>query len=246
MNRIHRSPLPAFPGKLLLSLLTAFSLLAGTSARSATEAAPTQQTVPIDSHQAAKLLIHIVKPDYPAVAKVNFIEGAVKLEIRVNKKGRVEQAHVVTGEPLLAAAAVHAVRKWRYRPYVSKHGTAPFITDVVVRFDLHRRDFWHRFPDDPEGFLKKQVRPPKVIARPDPKGSARKVPVKVLVDSDGKVLDVTPLGPEKLVRNLAREDLKAWKFQPAQWGTLTVPWYITVHVPLGAAPQEENASAAGH
>lgn len=247
MNRIRHSPLPVLPwGKVLLSSLTALFLLAGVGARGTTRPSPVWLTEPIDSHLANKLLIYIKKPDYPPIAKVNFIEGAVKLEIRVSEKGRVVQTHVLKGEPLLAVAAMHAVQKWRYRPYVSKGAPSPFLTDVIVRFTLHSHGFWQRFPLDAEAFLKKQVRPPKVVAHPDPEPSEPKVPVKVLVDSKGKVLDVTPMGHQKPVRSVAWKYLQAWKFAPARWGALTVPWYITVQIPLNPAPRKKSASAAGH
>lgn len=230
---------------MLCPLLPAL-LLAAANAQGTTENPASRRITALNNQQAVKLLIHIEKPDYPPIAKVNFIQGSVKLEIRVNAEGRVAQTHVLEGEPLLAVAAMHAVEKWRYRPYVSAQGPVSFVTDVVIRFTLHPHTFWGRFPDDPEGYLQKQVRPPEVIAHPQSSSSVSRVPVKVLVGSDGKVLDATELGTKDPEIGLARKSLTAWKFQPARWGALAVPWYITVQVPLDSTPLDQDASRARH
>jgi len=240
------SPLPVSRWEAFLCLFPLAFLLADPAAHSAMPAPPSQQVAALGSNQAAKLLIHIEKPDYPPIAKVNFIQGPVRLEIRVSAEGRVAETHVVEGEPILAAAAMHAVQQWLYHPCLSPQGAIPFVTDVVVRFTLHPHSFWERFPADPEGYLQKQVHPPEVIAHPQSSPSASRVQVKVLVGSDGKVLDATALGAKEPEIWLARKNLEMWKFQPAHWGTLAVPWYITVQVPLDPAPLDEDASTAKH
>ena len=84
MNQIRRSPLPALSGKVPFSPLLAVFLLAATSVQNATEAAQPRRIALLESHKAVKLLIHLEKPDYPPIAKVNYIQGAVNLEIKVN------------------------------------------------------------------------------------------------------------------------------------------------------------------
>src|SRR5437660_10112253 len=51
---------------------------------------------------------------YPAVAKRMNITGTVKIEVLVAANGTVKTAKVLGGHPLLANAAVDAVRKWRF------------------------------------------------------------------------------------------------------------------------------------
>ena len=226
---------PVYP--ILLAVLLAAPSLQGAQ----THPAP-QQVEALDSHAAAELLIHVAKPDYPAIAKVNLIGGSVKLEITVNPRGRVVEVHVVDGEPILAAAAIQAVRKWLYKPYVSSDGPAPFRTNVVVSFALHSRVFARRFPRDPEGYLEKQIRPPVAISSPRP-DSAADVRLKVLVDSEGKVLDAAAIEATGAEVELARKNLRRWKFRPARWGTLAVPWYIIVKVPIGPAMMDQAANS---
>lgn len=218
-------------------------LLAGGSADSAQ--AQAKHLAKLKAKEASKLLIHVSKPEYPVIARVNYVRGPVKLRIRVNRKGKVVAAHVASGEPLLAAAAIKAIRKWRYRPYVSSKGPEGFKTDVVLTFSLIPFRIKRRLPIHPDKYLKNQVHPPQVLARPQVSHPRKRVKFKVLVSSKGEVLDAVPESRKKSEVELALENLQHWKFRPAYWGALPVPWYMTVKVPLGrpsADPADDSDS----
>ncbi len=53
-------------------------------------------------------------PEYPAIAAKLSLHGTVKLKVRIAPDGTVRSAECVGGHPLLAEAALKAVRKWRY------------------------------------------------------------------------------------------------------------------------------------
>lgn len=55
-----------------------------------------------------------VKPVYPDVARQMHITGTVRLEATVAPDGKVRDARVVGGSPLLAQEATNAVKKWKY------------------------------------------------------------------------------------------------------------------------------------
>ena len=55
-----------------------------------------------------------VKPVYPDVARQMHITGTVRLEATVSPDGKVRDARVVGGSPLLAQEATNAVKKWKY------------------------------------------------------------------------------------------------------------------------------------
>jgi TonB family protein len=55
-----------------------------------------------------------VTPVYPDLAKRMNIVGVVRIQITVAPNGSVKEATLVGGHPLLANAALDAVRKWRY------------------------------------------------------------------------------------------------------------------------------------
>jgi len=57
-----------------------------------------------------------VQPAYPDLARKMKITGTVKVEVTVNPNGTVKDAKVVGGHPVLAGAALEAVKKWRFEP----------------------------------------------------------------------------------------------------------------------------------
>ena len=57
-----------------------------------------------------------VQPAYPELARKMNITGTVKVQVVVGPNGEVKEAKVVGGHPVLAGAALDAVRKWRFEP----------------------------------------------------------------------------------------------------------------------------------
>jgi TonB family protein len=53
---------------------------------------------------------------YPELARKMNIAGTVKVSVVVLPNGTVKDAKVVGGHPVLANAALDAVRKWRFEP----------------------------------------------------------------------------------------------------------------------------------
>jgi TonB family protein len=68
-----------------------------------------------------------VAPLYPDLARRMNITGVVKVQITVDKNGIVKNPKLVGGHPILANAAMDAVRKWRYE-------SGPEETTGVVEF----------------------------------------------------------------------------------------------------------------
>jgi TonB family protein len=55
-----------------------------------------------------------VQPVYPDLARKMNITGTVKVQVIVSPNGSVKDAKVVGGHPVLASAALEAVKKWRF------------------------------------------------------------------------------------------------------------------------------------
>jgi len=55
-----------------------------------------------------------VAPVYPELAKRMSIAGVVKLQVTVAANGSIKNAQVIGGHPVLASAALDAVKKWRF------------------------------------------------------------------------------------------------------------------------------------
>lgn len=83
------------------------------------------------------ILITKVAPIYPLSAKTSGLEGVVIIHALVDKEGRVKSADVLDGDPLLAQAALHAVRQWRYKPGTLGGAPMEAVTTARVVFALH-------------------------------------------------------------------------------------------------------------
>ncbi len=101
----------------------------------AEEELPGEKTAVILSSQGAekRLLLH-PQPVYPTEARKAGIEGEVVLKAVVSAGGAVMGVKLVDGNPALAEAAVRAVKKWHYRPYIRDGKAQPFQTIVLVEF----------------------------------------------------------------------------------------------------------------
>jgi protein TonB len=81
-------------------------------------------------------IIRKVQPTYPPLARTARIQGAVALQAVISTQGTIENLKVVTGHPLLAPAAIEAVRQWRYRPYILNNDPVEVETQITVNFSL--------------------------------------------------------------------------------------------------------------
>jgi TonB family protein len=81
-------------------------------------------------------LVYRVAPTYPPLARQARIQGTVILRIVINSLGEVRETQLISGHPMLAPAAVEAVKKWRYVPYESDGKTVEMQTEVRVIFNL--------------------------------------------------------------------------------------------------------------
>ena len=73
-----------------------------------------------------------VAPTYPELARRMSITGVVKVQITVDKSGTVKNSKLVGGHPILANAALDAVRKWRYEAAAEETtGVVEFHFDPV-------------------------------------------------------------------------------------------------------------------
>jgi TonB family protein len=89
-----------------------------------------------DSGDFFKRLIAAPHPAYPDLARRARIHGVVKLQVKLKTDGSVEVQKILQGEPVLAEAAVEAVKRWRANP-ASINGTrVEIISTVTFDFEL--------------------------------------------------------------------------------------------------------------
>jgi len=83
-------------------------------------------------------LIYNVPPKYPPEAGQAHIEGSVVLMAVIGKDGTVQDVEVVSGVPVLAQAAIDAVRQWRYKPYLVDGEPVEIDSRITINFTLSR------------------------------------------------------------------------------------------------------------
>ena len=62
------------------------------------------------------------------------LAGSVVIDAVVNVEGQVGDLKLVSGHPLLSAAAMDAVREWRYSPYLLNGKPIPRQTRITISF----------------------------------------------------------------------------------------------------------------
>jgi len=83
----------------------------------------------------AAQLVNRVQPVYPEEALAKRLAGTVRLHIITGADGAVKIVELMSGDPILAKAAMEAVRQWRYRPTLlnGKPVEVDSTVDVVFR-----------------------------------------------------------------------------------------------------------------
>lgn len=97
-------------------------------------AAAQATSVRVPSDVAATHLKSNPAPEYPPLAQAARIQGNVILHISIDENGNVSPIRVVHGHPMLVAAAMDGVRRWKYSPFIEAGAPISVITVVAVRF----------------------------------------------------------------------------------------------------------------
>jgi protein TonB len=96
----------------------------------------TPQRVRVSQGVSQGLLIRKVQPVYPPLARQARIQGQVVLQAQISKQGTIENLQLVSGHPMLAPAAIEAVKQWRYKPYFLNGEPVEVDTQITVNFTL--------------------------------------------------------------------------------------------------------------
>jgi len=96
----------------------------------------TPQRVRVSQGVTQGLLTRRVNPNYPPLARQARIQGSVVLQAEISKNGDIENLRLVSGHPMLAPAAIEAVKQWKYRPYILNGEPVEVETQITVNFTL--------------------------------------------------------------------------------------------------------------
>ncbi|HEX6505384.1 MAG TPA: TonB family protein [Terriglobales bacterium] len=96
----------------------------------------TPQRVRVSQGVSQGLLIKKIQPAYPPLARQARIQGQVLLQAEISKDGNIQNLRLISGHPMLAPAAIEAVKQWRYKPYYLNGEPVEVETQITVIFSL--------------------------------------------------------------------------------------------------------------
>jgi len=110
------------------------SNLSGVIGSEANVSRPTLAQIKVSQGVSQGLLIKRVQPKYPAEALASHAQGTVLIEATIDKEGNVAHPKVLSGNSVLAKAALDAVRQWRYKPYYLNGEPVEIQTQITINF----------------------------------------------------------------------------------------------------------------
>jgi protein TonB len=125
---------PPLPSPLAVASANDHNLSGLMASASSSVPRPSLATVRISQGVSQGLLIKRIQPKYPPAALAVRAQGAVQIEATINREGNVTNLKVLRGDPVLARAALEAVRQWRYKPYYLDGDPVEIQTQITVNF----------------------------------------------------------------------------------------------------------------
>jgi protein TonB len=97
---------------------------------------PTPEQRPIKVSEGVVLgsAIQKVYPPYPEIAKRARVSGAVQVQITISEEGRVIEASLLNGPPLLREVCLQAARQWVFNP--TKLSRVPIRINGILTFNF--------------------------------------------------------------------------------------------------------------
>ena len=97
---------------------------------------PPAAPIPVGGDVQMAKLLRKVTPVYPPIAITARISGVVRLIGTIGKDGTIQNLQIVSGHPILAQAALEAVRQWIYKPTLLNGNPVQVIAPIQVSFTL--------------------------------------------------------------------------------------------------------------
>jgi protein TonB len=77
-----------------------------------------------------------VEPEYPVIARQMRVAGRVTIEAFVDTDGTVTNVEARSGNPLLTATTVKAVKRWKFSPFIKDGKAVKAIAPLNLDFRL--------------------------------------------------------------------------------------------------------------
>jgi TonB family protein len=89
-----------------------------------------------DADEFQNRITYAPHPKYPEIARLAGVQGIVRLQVRLTRKGDIEVQKILEGDPSLADAAISAVKRWQGRPARLDGKPVDVISTVTFDFKL--------------------------------------------------------------------------------------------------------------
>jgi protein TonB len=100
------------------------------------DAVPPPKQIELAENEVRKQLLQHPIPVYPPIAKAARVQGPVVLKATISADGMVMNLRVVSGNAMLQSAAMDAVRKWTFKPFIVDGEAVEVGTTITVPFNL--------------------------------------------------------------------------------------------------------------
>jgi TonB family protein len=95
-----------------------------------------QEPRQVSNEEATQHLTKRVEPQYPKMAEIAHIQGAVLMEITITESGGVTGLKAISGHPILIQSAMDAVTQWQFSPFLEEGRPVAVRAPIKVDFSL--------------------------------------------------------------------------------------------------------------
>lgn len=95
-----------------------------------------KDTMPISTYEMRKLAIDFRAIPRPGTLDGGSLRGVVKIEISVDRNGKVICIDPVSGHPLALGAAITDIRAWKFRPYLRRGMHIAVRGQLTIPYDF--------------------------------------------------------------------------------------------------------------
>jgi periplasmic protein TonB len=139
--RGHAAPVEAVAPPVLSNLggedsSSAITALVKSAPVSVPKAAAPPEVIKVSQGVTQGMILKRVQPTYPQQALQMRVHGSVLLQATISKTGNTTSVKVLSGDAVLARAAVQAVSQWKYKPYYLNGEPVEIQTQITVNFKL--------------------------------------------------------------------------------------------------------------
>lgn len=166
-------------------------------------------------------------PAYPEAAKKAGIQGIISLNVKVDEQGNVSEVESWAGnKPVLAQAAVRAVKTWKYHPVLIENEPFAFSGEVIFTFRLGNRAQVSEEGYSPVPRLACMASTDRLLYSVNPEyPRAAKIAhvsgdvvLEMVINKQGRVEEVKATSGHPLLIQSAIDAVRQWRYRPYMAG----------------------------